>query len=1143
MQDVIGTIGKVTTSAGTETLRMSIGVHSGQFHFFLVGDSHRELIVTGPAVTETVEMETIADATEIVVSPATARALPATCITAPKGHGFLIGAAVPDVESGPVDTSPAVGDLEGYVPLAVRERITAGVTEPEHRQVTIAFIHFGGVDGLLATGGPNAVGAALSDLVGRVQAAIDPRGVAFLATDVYDDGGKIILTAGAPTATGNDSERMLLALREIVGRDSGLPIRIGVNRGHVFAGDVGPSYRRTYTVMGDDVNLAARLMSAASPGEIYATPAVLDRSRTLFVTTPLEPFSVKGKVEKVEAFVVGEEAGIRSPRTRDDLPFTGRRDELALLTNALDQARLGSGAAVTVTGDRGIGKSRLVREAAAGVPDVPVITIRAESMGTASPFRPFRDPFRALLGVERGNQRDMARRLRESVGSLDPDLLPFLPLIADVAHVTVDPTPEVEALDPQFRRERLADIVIQLVGLVHPGPLLLAFENSHWMDDASAALTNHLLQAASDRPWLAVATRIDTDDDAGSEAVITLGPLDSKDAAAIVVAATVDHPLRPHDVRAIVLRAAGNPLFLEELLSAVTHTGTAADLPDSLDALVNAQIDALPQASRRLLRYASVLGSSFRQVLLDQLLREDDLELDPVVMDSLADFLAPEGVGRIRFRHGVLRDVVYEGLAYRRRRHLHARAAHAIERLAGEDVEANADLLSFHYSLALEFEPTWRFARVAGDRARESYANVDAAVHYERALGAANRLKGIGSKHVGAVWESLGDVREQAGLFRESLDAFRRASRLMGEDLAARTELLLKRALARMRSGAYSEALRETARGLRLADQMKGHDARLAQARLMAFRASIRAAQQRPRETLEVGLPALEMARAVSDDESLARVYSALDWAHLVLGRFDEAVFGSQALEIYERLGNLDAAANIMNNLGAMAYYEGAWDEAVDWYAKAQEAFGQAGNEAGAANTGANIGEVLVSQNRLDEAEPVIRDAARVLRATDNDQAPFAEIQLARLLIERGDHAGARSLLERLHGEATGLGQPVSALEALLHLARLAVLGGEPHAALSLLELGEKAAGGDAVVFAAAVARERASALGALGRFEEAFAVLVEGLAEARDQGLPYEEALLLHLQVELAPRSGSDPDPDLQREAEALDERLGIRR
>ena len=136
----------------------------------------------------------------------------------------------------------------------------------------------------------------------------------FLSTDADDDGGKLILTAGAPTITGNDEERMLLALRKIADVERAIPIRIGVNRGAVFAGDIGPWYRRTYTVMGDAVNLAARLMAKATPGQIFATAEVLDASGTRFATNELEPFMVKGKAKPVQAWARGRRARVAHPR-------------------------------------------------------------------------------------------------------------------------------------------------------------------------------------------------------------------------------------------------------------------------------------------------------------------------------------------------------------------------------------------------------------------------------------------------------------------------------------------------------------------------------------------------------------------------------------------------------------------------------------------------------------------------------------------------------------------------------------------------------------------------------------------------------------------------------------------------------------
>jgi len=263
--------------------------------------------------------------------------------------------------------------------------------------------------------------------------------------------------------------------------------------------------------------------------------------------------------------------------------------------------------------------------------------------------------------------------------------------------------------------------------------------------------------------------------------------------------------------------------------------------------MVGAQIDALPPLPRRLLRYASVLGRSFRLTVLNEVLRDDSLELDSSARDSLVGFLASDGADRMRFRHGLLRDVAYEGLSYRRRRELHSKAARATERLAGDDTRAVADLLSLHFSLAQEYEPTWRYARMAGDDDRDAYANVDAAVQYERALMAAGRLSGVGDRERAEVWTALGDVRELAGLFAQAVEAFRRAAPLYRDDAIARADVLLKRARARMRAGAYVTALSETTKGLKLVEAIDTVEAVRARARLVSLQGLIRMAQQKPR--------------------------------------------------------------------------------------------------------------------------------------------------------------------------------------------------------------------------------------------------------------------------------------------------------
>jgi len=1145
MQRAMKRLGKVKTPVGNMTLKMSIGINSGQFHFFLVGKSHRELILTGSAATATVEMEAFAEATEIVVSRTTVAALPEASVGEPRGAGYLIRGPVPQVSGGTVDLRPALGDLEQYIPVAVRQAVVAGANEPEHRQVTVAFLQFMGVDSLLDEQGPEAVADALLDLVARVQAAIDPRQVAFLATDIYDDGGKIILVAGAPRATGNDSERMLHALRDIVSHQYALPIKIGVNRGHVFAGDVGPSYRRTYTIMGDDVNLAARLMSAATPGKIYATPVVLENSRTLFEATALTPFAVKGKAEPVQAFEVGEETGTRSARAREELPFTGRVEELAQLSDALERACNGEGSVVAITGERGIGKTRLVQEAIDLQPDLPAATVRAEPYGTATPYRPFRDPARTILGIVRSDQSSMASQMEETVRRLDPDLLPFLPLLGDVAHVDVDSTPEVDAIDPRFRRERLADVVIRVLEVALPGPLAIVLEEGQWMDAASTELAERLCRATADHPWSVMTTRTTGDARFEPDGTLTieLGPLEPDEARSIVLVATDDRPLLPHNVTAIVQRAGGNALFLEELLSVVKETGSVAGLPDSLDALVSAQIDALPALRKRLLRYASVLGRTFRITVLNEVLQGDGLEMDAEAQEELVAFLVTSGPDRLRFRHGLLRDAAYEGLPYRRRRDLHRKAAYATERLAGDDTDAVADLLSLHFSLAQEYEPTWRYARIAGDDARDAYSNVDAAVQYARAFEAARRLRKVRDSERVRLLIDLGDVQLKGGLFKDALASYRRALPMAGADAVLKADLLLKRARARERAGSFSMALRDITVGLRSIEGDQTVESLAARARLTALRATVRQAQDQPRPALRLAQQAVEQATAADEEEALAKAYNIMNTAYHMLGQSDQAVFAEKSLALYEKLGMLDVQAEITGNLGAGAYFAGDWDGALEYYAQAKDMAQRAGNTLQAAITGSNMGEVFVNQGRMKEAQPLLRDAARVMRAAGfADGAVFAEIHLARVLADSGDLDHAETLLRAAIAELTQLGRSGSALEAAIYLAECRLERGDPSDAVEILDRAEAAAGRDRLWYAASLARVRGQALKDLGRPRESLRAIDDGLVVASDQGLFYEQALLV-LTRQTVDGGAEHADPTIVSNATQLLHDLDVRR
>ncbi len=347
---------------------------------------------------------------------------------------------------------------------------------------------------------------------------------------------------------------------------------------------------------------------------------------------------------------------------------------------------------------------------------------------------------------------------------------------------------------------------------------MLVAEDAHWMDEPTTHLLERLAAAASSRPWSVISVR--RPDPGGFEPTtgitLSLEPLPPEVSELIVVGATAAAPLRPHDVERIVRRADGNPLYLEEVLRAVRELGSVDALPESLDAVVNSQIDALAPRARGVLRCASVLGGSFREPILRALV--DDVELDEATWQELDPFLERTTDDRFRFRHAVLRDAAYEGLPYRRRRQLHRRAGEAIEQAAAGSVETVADLLALHNARALDHTKAWHFGRMAGRRAAEAFANVEAAANFELALDAGRHLPTVSAIDRAHVWTLLGDVRERAGLFHEAMAAYRRASALQRDDAVATAELNLKRARSRERAGSYTQALRETTIGFHLVE-------------------------------------------------------------------------------------------------------------------------------------------------------------------------------------------------------------------------------------------------------------------------------------------------------------------------------------
>ena len=544
----------------------------------------------------------------------------------------------------------------------------------------------------------------------------------------------------------------------------------------MFSGDFGPAYRRTFSVKGDAVNLAARVMGKSSAGEIWATETVLEQSRLSFDAEKIEPFMVKGETKPGWAHRLGRVLQASADAIADDLPLLGRDRELAVLGEALTDARDGRGSLVEVVGEPGIGKSRLLLELRRRSPDLRHINVVCDAYHSSTPYAPFRALLRELLDIPYDAESAVAGDLlATAVKRIAPALLDWLPLIAVAADADVAPTAATKALDEKFRKPRLEQTTSDLLAALLPTPTLVVVEDVHLVDDASADLLGHLGRDVDTRPWAFVISRRTTPGGfkpAKLSARIDLLPLDEAAAQAVLTTASEDSPLRPHELAVLTERADGNPLFLLQLLEAVRRTGSVDGLPDSVEGVITARIDRLPPAERRQLRAAAVLGVRFQMSVLERVLALDGVNLR---LDALTEFLQTIGGGMAAFRHALVRDTAYEGLPYTRRKELHDRAGRSLEALSGDRTDERADLLSLHFFHAGDFDKAWRYSRVAGERAHTSYAYVEAAVFYERALSAGRRLATHDSAELADTCESLGNVRLRLGEFAKAEDAYRDA--------------------------------------------------------------------------------------------------------------------------------------------------------------------------------------------------------------------------------------------------------------------------------------------------------------------------------------------------------------------------------
>lgn len=1010
MQRRLRQIGSVDTGAGIVRLKMSVGVHTGQFDFFKVGRGHHELVIAGANTTTCVAMEAAADASEVLCSAAIVAAVGERHFGSARAGGRLLRTApalapAPELTGAQLEGgAEEATEPERFLAPEVRDHLARGAVEPDHRLVTVGFLHIMGMDALLAEAGPEVAAVALDDTMGCLQDALSRFEVTFLATDLAADGTKVMAAAGAPSAVSDDAGRMLLALRQIVEAKTPLPVRAGAQRGHVFSGAVGPSFRRTYTTIGDVTNTAARVMAQAGPGEVLALEGVVQAAAPSFVVTPRPPFAAKGKAEPLVPILVGPRRertlpGQRAPRP----PLVGRDAEMAILRRAVAAVEAGQRRVLALTGEPGMGKARVIDELVAEHPGLTWLRWSCDPYQADVPFA-------GVRGLVVPHLEDRGTDLRSQVRAHLPDLVENLGLIAAALAVDDDAEPTRELPPSEANAARTVDALAALLAHLVPGACLV-LENVEWLDQPSRAVARRL--AAATTPGLLCLTSRTAEpvaDVQGAEQV-EIGPL-SRQASMAFVRRLVNFEILDHDLASVVDRAQGNPFFLKELVGAATGGG---ELPETLESLLATRIDDLDHDARDALRCAAVIGQTVDADLLAELIGDGAERLPETGLMSCTE------TGALRFQHSLVRDVAYERLPYRRRQALHRAVGELLEKREGTDA---ADALSLHFLLARDGERSWHYAVAAARQASRVHAHDVAAVLFRRATEARKYGATPDEGALRDVLLDLGHAHFWSGELAQATGAFRAARRLCRQHPVDRARSEFLEGQVAERRGDLRAARRWFRRALVSLHEQSSAEARRWRVRALLSEAMVDWRRGHHRDAIAAAADAAAEACAAGDVAGQAHALQLQFLASVALKLPDRRPLAHRALELFASLDppDLKERANVLNNLGLDAQGDRALEDALSYFEQSREAQRQAGNAVGVAAVENNIGEILVEQGDLEEAERRFEQARGAFAAAGSWYVHIATANLASLHATRGDTDRARQLLEATLAEARPLG-------------------------------------------------------------------------------------------------------------------------
>ncbi len=674
-----------------------------------------------------------------------------------------------------------LANIQKYLPSGLTEKVLSqrGRIEGERRQVTIMFVDMKGFTPLTEKLGPEETFTLMDQVFElMIHKVHDYEGT---VNELRGDG--MLAFFGAPIALEDAPQRAIrssLAIHREMTKFSDklkdrtdippVQLRIGINTGPVVVGTLGNDLRVQFTAVGDTINMAARMEQLAEPGTTYVTEDAFKITEGYFRFEALGEKEVKGKEQPIKVYRV---LAASTRRTRFDVDaergltrFIGRERELELLMDAFERAKSGRGQAVSIMGEAGVGKSRLLYEFRKAISneDVTFLEGKCLSYGKDLAYHPIIDILKANFGIEGGDtDSEITAKVRRGLTLLGADEASTLPYLLELLSVEDSGVGEM-SMSPEAAKDR---IIGALQRIILKGseirPSIFAFEDLHWTDKTSEEASKYLLESIPGSRVLMIFTYrpefVHTWGGKSYHSQISLNRLSNRESLALVTQLLGSREIHSDLEEFILQKTEGIPLFIEEFVRSFRdmkiirltnekyHLAEDVDqvgIPSTIQDVILARVDGLPEGAKELLQTGSVIEREFSYELIKHVtgLQEHQL-LNRLAVLKDSELVYERGVyphSTYIFKHALTREVVYDSILTRRRKELHEKIGGAIEELCAETLSENYGILSEHYLTAENFEKGAHYCGFAGQRATRIGSFHDAIMYADKRIACLEKL-------------------------------------------------------------------------------------------------------------------------------------------------------------------------------------------------------------------------------------------------------------------------------------------------------------------------------------------------------------------------------------------------------------------